>query len=126
MESVGEEVDELSEGDTVIPQFLSDYGDCVDCRSKKSNLCSKFQFHVSPWTHRDEKSRFTDLNGETLYHFLYVSSFSEYTLVDIVHVTKIDPSIPPNRACLLSCGVSTGNVVLSCENCLLIRERRSG
>ncbi|KAM7514012.1 hypothetical protein LguiA_003595 [Lonicera macranthoides] len=108
VESVGEEVDELNEGDTVIPQFLSDCGDCVDCRSKKSNLCSKFPFQVSPWTHRDETSRFTDLNGETLYHFLYVSSFSEYTVVDIVHVTKIDPSIPPNRACLLSCGVSTG------------------
>ncbi|KAI5669042.1 hypothetical protein M9H77_18895 [Catharanthus roseus] len=34
--------------------------------------------------------------------------FSEYTVVDVASVTKIDPNtIPPNRACLLSCGVST-------------------
>ena len=108
VESVGEDVDEVSVGDTVIPTFMPDCGDCVDCRSKKSNLCSKLPFKVSPWMPRHETSRFTDLNGEVLYHFLFVSSFSEYTVVDVAHVTKIDPSIAPNRACLLSCGVSTG------------------
>ncbi|GKB19699.1 alcohol dehydrogenase-like 7 protein, partial [Tanacetum coccineum] len=80
VESVGEGVHELVEGDTVIPIFLPD---CEDT------------------------SRFTDMNGETVYHFLSVSSFSEYTVVDIAHLTKIDPSIPPNRACLLRCGIST-------------------
>ncbi|KAM7518110.1 hypothetical protein LguiB_017072 [Lonicera macranthoides] len=108
VESIGEEVDEVTEGDTVIPIFLPDCGECRDCRSKKSNLCSKLPFKVSPWMHRDETSRFTDLKGETLYHFLYISSFSEYTVVDIAHLTKVDPAIPPNRACLLSCGISTG------------------
>ncbi|KAK2997934.1 hypothetical protein RJ639_025709 [Escallonia herrerae] len=108
VESVGENVADLTEGDTVIPIFLPDCGECTDCRSKKSNLCTKLPFKVSPWTHRDETSRFTDLNGDTVYHFLYVSSFSEYTVVDIAHLTKVDPAIPPNRACLLSCGVSTG------------------
>ncbi|KAJ9165892.1 hypothetical protein P3X46_020708 [Hevea brasiliensis] len=108
VESVGEDIDEVKEGDTVIPTFMSDCGDCTDCRSKKSNLCSKLPFKVSPWMPRYESSRFTDLNGEVLYHFLFVSSFSQYTVVDVAHLTKIDPSIPPNRACLLSCGVSTG------------------
>ncbi|KAK4390875.1 Alcohol dehydrogenase-like 7 [Sesamum angolense] len=78
-----------------------------DCTSKKSNLCSTFPFKLSPWMH-DGSSRFTDLKGETLYHFLFVSSFAEYTVVHTANVTKIDPVIPPNRACLLSCGVSTG------------------
>lgn len=108
MESVGEDVDEVCEGDVVIPTFMSDCGECEDCKSTKSNLCSKLPFSVSPWMPRYNNSRFTDLNGDVLYHFLFVSSFSEYTVVDIAHVTKIDPSIPPNRACLLSCGVSTG------------------
>lgn len=53
------------------------------------------------------------MNGETLYHFLFISSFSEYTVVDIAHITKIDPQTPPNRACLLSCGVSTGKLYSS-------------
>ncbi|CAI0382248.1 unnamed protein product [Linum tenue] len=109
VESVGAEVTEFSEGDTVIPVFLSDCGECSGCRSKKSNLCSKFPFKVSPWMPRDDTSRFTDLDGNTIYHFLSVSSFSEYTVVDVAHLTKIDPDgIQMSSACLLSCGVSTG------------------
>lgn len=102
---------ELIEGDTVIPTFMPDCGECMDCKSEESNLCSKFPFKVSQWMPRYESSRFTDLNGETLYHFLSVSSFSEYTVVDVAYLTKIDPGFPPNRACLLSCGVSTGKHV---------------
>ncbi|MCI28481.1 alcohol dehydrogenase-like 7, partial [Trifolium medium] len=56
---------------------------------------------------RYDTSRFTDLNGEIIHHFIFVSSFSEYTVVDVANLLKIDPAIPPNRACLLSCGVST-------------------
>ncbi|XP_015884103.3 alcohol dehydrogenase-like 7 [Ziziphus jujuba] len=108
VESVGEDVTELIEGDIVIPTFMPDCRECMDCKSEKSNLCSNFPFKVSPWMPRYESSRFKDLNGETLYHFLSVSSFSEYTVVDVAYLTKIDPGFPPNRACLLSCGVSTG------------------
>ncbi|GMY28134.1 alcohol dehydrogenase-like 7 [Fagus crenata] len=108
VESVGKGVDEVTEGDTVIPTFISDCGECEDCKSKKSNVCSKLPFKVSPWMPRHESSRFTDLNGEVIYHFMFVSSFTEYTVVDVAHVTKIDPSISPSRACLLSCGISTG------------------
>ncbi|KAM3323985.1 hypothetical protein P3S67_005136 [Capsicum chacoense] len=82
--------------------------DCVVCKSKKSNLCSKFPFQITPLMHRDDTSRFTTVEGETLHHFLYVSSFFNYTVVDVVNVRKIDPEIPPNKACLFSCGVSTG------------------
>ncbi|XP_057974344.1 alcohol dehydrogenase-like 7 [Malania oleifera] len=108
VESVGENVEEVEEGDVVIPTFLADCGECEDCVSEKSNLCSKLSIEVSPWMAREESSRFRDMNGEVLYHFFFVSSFSEYTVVDIANVTKIHPTIPPNRACLLSCGVSTG------------------
>ncbi|CAN4123059.1 unnamed protein product [Withania somnifera] len=108
VESVGENVEEFKEGDSVVPIFLPHCMDCVDCKSKKSNLCSKFPFRPSLVLHRDDTSRFTTVKGETLHHFLFVSSFSEYTVVDVVNVTKIDPEIPPNMACLFSCGVSTG------------------
>lgn len=111
VESIGEDVDEVTEGDIVIPTFLPDCRECVDCKSNKSNLCSKFPFKVSPSMPRHESSRFTDLNGQLIHHFLYVSSFSEYTVVDIANITKIDLAIPPNIACLLSCGVSTGEFI---------------
>ncbi|KAH9617275.1 hypothetical protein KSS87_018146, partial [Heliosperma pusillum] len=63
---------------------------------------------MSPYMVRDGTSRFADTKGEVLYHSLDVSSFTEYTVVDAGHLVKIDPAISPNKACLLSCGVSTG------------------
>ncbi|KAK9112558.1 hypothetical protein Scep_020077 [Stephania cephalantha] len=108
VESLGEDVNEVKEGDMVIPSLLSDCQECKDCLSEKSNLCSKLPFKISPWMPRDGTSRFTDAKGETIHHFVNVSSFSEYTVVDVAHVTKIDSSVPPSKACLLSCGVSTG------------------
>ncbi|XP_028765222.1 alcohol dehydrogenase-like 7 [Neltuma alba] len=108
VESVGEDVREVEKGDVVVPVFLPECGECEDCKSKKSNLCSTVGFRVSPWMPRQESSRFTDMKGQPIYHFLFVSSFSQYTVVDVANLTKIHPSLPPNRACLLSCGVSTG------------------
>ncbi|KAH9756480.1 alcohol dehydrogenase-like 2 [Citrus sinensis] len=57
---------------------------------------------------RDGTSRFRELKGDVIHHFLNISSFTEYTVVDITHVVKITPHIPLGIACLLTCGVSTG------------------
>lgn len=48
------------------------------------------------------------MKGEVVHHYLHVSSFSEYTVVDVTHVVKITHHLPVDKACLLSCGVSTG------------------
>ncbi|KAL5777256.1 hypothetical protein ACOSP7_010182 [Xanthoceras sorbifolium] len=109
VESVGEHVEEVKEGDLVLPVFQSNCGECRDCKSTKSNSCSKFienEYHNT--MPRDGTSRFRDKNGEVVHHFLFVSSFIEYTVVDVAHVVKISREIPIDRACLLSCGVSTG------------------
>ncbi|KAK1554508.1 hypothetical protein Q3G72_013257 [Acer saccharum] len=109
-ESVGENVEEVKEGDLVLPVFSANCGECRDCKSTKSNNCSNFIEHkyrqVMP---RDGTSRFRDKNGELLHHFLGVSSFTEYTVVDVSCVVKINREIPVDKACLLSCGVSTDN-----------------
>ena len=113
VESVGENVTEVGEGDYVLPIFVPDCGECTDCRSEKSNLCSVFPLGMYPWMPRDKTSRFTDCNGEVLHHFLHVSSFIEYTVVDITNLIKINPDIPPSKACLFSCGISTGMYLLT-------------
>lgn len=107
---------EVKEGDIVIPSFMGECGECRDCSSEKSNLCSKLSFNLSHGMPRCGTSRFTDLNGQFLHHLLYVSSFSEYTVVDIAHIFKLDPYniIPPDRACLLGCGVATGYFLPYC------------
>ncbi|GMN45373.1 hypothetical protein TIFTF001_014552 [Ficus carica] len=57
---------------------------------------------------RDGTSRFRDMKGEAVHHFFGVSSFAQYTVVDVAQVVKISPDLPLDKACLLSCGVSTG------------------
>uniref|UniRef100_A0A803LUR4 Alcohol dehydrogenase n=1 Tax=Chenopodium quinoa TaxID=63459 RepID=A0A803LUR4_CHEQI len=114
VESVGEYVEEVREGDTVIPVFFRECGECRDCKSTKSNVCTKFAKYSSAMP-RDEVGRFTDMKGEPIHHFLYVSSFVEYTVVDITSVVKISPQMPVDKACLLSCGVTTANKLLLCE-----------
>ncbi|KAJ4701375.1 Alcohol dehydrogenase-like [Melia azedarach] len=108
VESVGEYVEEVKEGDLVLPVCKRQCGECRDCKSTKSNLCSKFGKDYRPNMLRDGTSRFRDLKGEVIHNFIYVSSFTEYTVVDVTHVVKITADIPVDKACLLSCGVSTG------------------
>ncbi|KAI5355862.1 hypothetical protein L3X38_008757 [Prunus dulcis] len=62
VESVGEDVNEVTEGDTVIPTFMSECGECADCKSTRSNLCAKFP-RPSNFMPRYGTSRFTDLSG---------------------------------------------------------------
>ncbi|XP_058096910.1 alcohol dehydrogenase-like 1 isoform X2 [Magnolia sinica] len=107
VESVGEKVEDMNSSDIVVPVFLSHCLECVDCKSTKSNVCSNHPFTVMPGM-RDGSSRFTDARGEIVHNFLRVSSFIEYTVVDVINVVKIDAGIPPEKACMLSCGVSTG------------------
>ncbi|KAJ0975935.1 hypothetical protein J5N97_017900 [Dioscorea zingiberensis] len=109
VESVGEHVEEFKAGDTVVLVLLSDCYDCVDCNSPRSNICSLFPFQVAPGMPRDPTaSRFSDAMGRPIHHFVNVSSFAEYTVVDVANLVKVDPAMPPEKACLLSCGVSTG------------------
>ena len=60
----------------------------------------------------DGTSRFT-CNGKTLYHFMGVSTFSQYTVVAEISLAKINPKAQLKSVCLLGCGVSYFNVVLS-------------
>ncbi|XP_073224316.1 alcohol dehydrogenase-like 2 isoform X2 [Cicer arietinum] len=108
VESVGEHVEEVKEGDLVVPVFLANCGECRDCESRKSNMCSKFGSGAIRDMPRDGTSRFRDMNGKVVHHLLGVSSFSQYTVVDVTHVVKIHHHFPLHMACLLSCGVSTG------------------
>ena len=56
----------------------------------------------------DGTSRFTTLDGQTIWHFMGCSTFSEYTVLNDISLAKINPQANPYEACLLGCGVSTG------------------
>ena len=46
--------------------------------------------------------------GETVYHFMGTSTFSQYTVVPEVSVVKVNPEAPLDKVCLLGCGITTG------------------
>lgn len=108
VESIGENVKDVEEGDLVIPVFQGQCTECADCKSEKSNMCALYLPAQRLGVMKsDHKTRFS-INGEPVYHVLNVSSFAEYTVVDIDNVVKINPMAAPDKACLLSCGITTG------------------
>ncbi|XP_012496523.1 PREDICTED: alcohol dehydrogenase class-3-like [Propithecus coquereli] len=107
VESVGEGVTKLKAGDTVIPLYIPQCGECKFCLHPNTNLCQKIRVTQGKGLMPDGTSRFT-CKGKTILHYMGTSTFSEYTVVADISVAKIDPSAPLDKVCLLGCGISTG------------------
>ncbi|XP_057829295.2 alcohol dehydrogenase 1 isoform X1 [Cryptomeria japonica] len=108
VESVGEGVTDMKEGDHVLPVFTGECGDCRHCKSEESNMCDLLRINTDRGVMiSDGKSRFS-IRGQPIYHFLGTSTFSEYTVAHVGCVAKINPAAPLSKTCILSCGVSTG------------------
>lgn len=107
VESVGEGVASVKEGDHVIPLYIPQCGECKFCKSPKTNLCGKIRSTQGAGVMPDGTSRFT-CNGKQLFHFMGCSTFSEYTVVAEISVAKVSSEAPLDKVCLLGCGISTG------------------
>lgn len=107
VESTGPGVKGFQIGDTVIPLFISQCGECRFCKSSKTNQCEKGWVADRFDEMAPTESRFT-CQGKKLLQFMGTSTFSEYTVVNQIAVAKIDPAAPLDKVCLLGCGVCTG------------------
>jgi len=107
VESVGKGVTSVAKGDLVIPCYIPQCYNCKFCKSPKTNLCSVIRVTQGKGVMPDGTSRFS-INGKTLFHFMGTSTFSEYTVTAEISVAKINPNAPPERVCLLGCGITTG------------------
>lgn len=109
MESVGEGVTDLKPGDHVLPVFTGECKECRHCKSEESNMCDLLRINTDRGVMlNDGKTRFS-INGKPIYHFVGTSTFSEYTVVHVGCVAKINPAAPLDKVCVLSCGISTGS-----------------
>ncbi|XP_020218711.1 alcohol dehydrogenase-like 4 [Cajanus cajan] len=111
VESVGEGVSEVKEGDIVVAIFNGECGECVYCKCEKSNMCERFGVNpMKKVMEGDGTCRFSTIDGKPIFHFLNTSTFSEYTVLDSACVVKLDHghSLSLKNLTLLSCGVSTG------------------
>jgi len=107
VEEVGTGVSNVKVGDHVIPLYTPECGECSFCKSGKTNLCQKIRVTQGQGLMPDGTSRFS-LNGETLYHYMGTSTFSEYSVMPEISVAKISSEAPLDKVCLLGCGITTG------------------
>lgn len=107
VESVGEGVKSVQVGDHVVPLYIPQCNECKFCKHPKTNLCGKIRETQGKGLMPDGTSRFS-CKGQTLYHYMGTSTFSEYTVLPEISVAKVDKDAALDRVCLLGCGVSTG------------------
>lgn len=104
---VGAGVTSVKPGDHVIPLYTAECGECLFCKSGKTNLCTAVRATQGKGVMPDGTSRFS-YNGQMLYHYMGCSTFSEYTVVAEVSLARINEQANHEHVCLLGCGVTTG------------------
>ena len=107
VESIGEGVTSVAVGDHVIPLYTPECGECKFCLSGKTNLCQKIRETQGKGLMPDGTTRFFK-DGEPIFHYMGVSTFSEYTVMPEISLAKVNPEAPLDEVCLLGCGVTTG------------------
>ena len=108
VESIGEGVTSLEVGDHVIPLYIPQCRECKFCKTTKSNLWQKIRITQGKGLMPDGTSRFKDMDGNQISHFMGTSTFSQYTVLPEISLAKINKSAPLDKVCLLGCGITTG------------------
>ena len=104
---VGDGVDTLQAGDHVIPLYTPECRQCKFCLSGKTNLCGAIRETQGKGLMPDGTSRFS-LKGESLFHYMGTSTFSNFTVLPEIALAKIREDAPFDKVCYIGCGVTTG------------------
>ncbi|MBK8974542.1 MAG: alcohol dehydrogenase catalytic domain-containing protein [Planctomycetes bacterium] len=107
VEAVGEGVTSLRPGDHVVTLFSPECGECVHCRSGKTNICLAIREQQNRGYLPDGTTRLSR-GGEPIRHFMGTSTFAEATVLPEIALARIDPAASMTSACLLACGATTG------------------
>jgi S-(hydroxymethyl)glutathione dehydrogenase/alcohol dehydrogenase len=107
VEAVGPGVVDIVVGDHVVLSIVPYCGACDFCERGIPNFCATAGSAMAAGALFDGTRRLSS-RGAALHHFLTVSSFAEYAVVPASGAVKIDPTMPLDRAALLSCAVLTG------------------
>ena len=104
---IGNGVDTLQVGDHVIPLYTPECRQCKFCLSGKTNLCGAIRETQGQGLMPDGTSRFS-LKGESLFHYMGTSTFSNFTVLPEIALAKIREDAPFDKVCYIGCGVTTG------------------
>ena len=104
---IGAGVTSVKPGDHVIPLYTPECRQCKSCLSGKTNLCPAIRATQGKGLMPDGTSRFS-YKGQTVFHYMGCSTFSNFTVLPEIAVAKIRKDAPFNSACYVGCGVTTG------------------
>ena len=104
---VGPGVTSVKPDDHVIPLYTPECRECKTCLSQKSNLCTSIRSTQGQGLMPDGTSRFS-YKGQTIYHYMGCSTFSNFTVMPEIAVAKIRDDAPFDTSCYIGCGVTTG------------------
>jgi S-(hydroxymethyl)glutathione dehydrogenase / alcohol dehydrogenase len=107
VEEVGEGVTNLQPGDHVVTLFSPQCGECVHCRSPKTNICLAIRDEQNQGHLPDGTTRL-NRDGERIRHFMGTSTFAEATVMPEIALAKVDAEAPLDVVCTLACGATTG------------------
>src|SRR5919204_1249462 len=107
VERVGDGVTLVAPGDHVVTLFSPQCGECIHCRSPRTNLCLAIRDKQGQGYLPDGTARLSR-DGEPIRHFMGCSTFAEYTVMPEIALARVNPEAPLDRACLFACGLSTG------------------
>lgn len=107
VEAVGEGVRSVAPGDHVVTLFSPECGECLHCRSGKTNICMAIREEQGKGHLPDGTTRLSR-NGVPLRHFMGTSTFAQYTVMPEIALAKIDPAASLEAVCTLACGATTG------------------
>lgn len=104
---VGAGVTSVKPDDHVIPLYTPECRQCKSCLSGKTNLCTAIRSTQGQGLMPDGTSRFS-YKGQTIFHYMGCSTFSNFTVLPEIAVAKIRTDAPFKTSCYVGCGVTTG------------------
>ena len=107
VERVGEGVAFVAPGDHVITLFAPECGECVHCRSGRTNRCVAIRDQQGLGYLPDGTTRLSR-GDEPLRHFMGTSTFAEYTVMPEIALANVSPDAPLEGCAPFACGLSTG------------------
>ncbi|MFF2299340.1 NDMA-dependent alcohol dehydrogenase [Arthrobacter sp. NPDC058127] len=105
--AVGEGVDRVQVGDSVMLLPLPSCGKCRYCAEGRSYICDA-NLDVMTGARADGSFAFTSADGQPIGAYGQLGTFSDYTLVQQIRVQRYERDIPGPVAAITSCAVITG------------------
>ena len=107
VEALGPGVTLVEPGDHVITLFAPECGECVHCRSPRTNRCVAIRDQQNNGYLPDGTTRLLR-DGRPLRHFMGTSTFAEYAVIPEIALAKVNREAPLEGCAPFACGLSTG------------------